>query len=237
MTSLPPDLLLAETDDVLRAMPALNEFTPDNPEHIAWVGRASALAHAWDPLRAISKFDHYARNLSSSFSRDVEPALRSVLAMLHQMRNELRLQTQGASSINVPTGNVFQYFDEVRKLVEGANFDLLFVDPYLDSEFASRYLTQVKPTVAIRLLTREYVSSLLPAVELLRQQSALKIEVRVALGFHDRHIFVDKATCYQSGATFKDGAKKAPTTLTQIADAFNAVSATYEDLWSKATVK
>jgi len=43
-------------------------------------------------------------------------------------------------------------------------------------------------------------------------------------------------SCYQSGASFKDGAKKAPTTLTQITDAFSAVSATYEQRWSTSVV-
>jgi hypothetical protein len=237
MKALPPESLLAEADDVLRTMPALQEFTPDNPDHIAWVGRASALAYAWDPLRAIAKFDSCAAKLSSSFARDVEPALRSVLTVLHQVRNELRLRVQGASSVSLPTGNVFQYFDEVRKLVEGANSDIFFIDPYLDSEFVSRYLTQIKPSVAVRLLTRERIASLLPAVELIRQQSGLKVEVKTAPGFHDRYVIVDKATCFQSGASFKDGAKKAPTTLTQIADAFIPVQATYEDLWSRATIK
>jgi hypothetical protein len=72
-------------------------------------------------------------------------------------------------------------------------------------------------------------------VELLQQQNGLAIEVRSAGGFHDRYVFVDRLSCYQSGASFKDGAKKAPTTLTQIVDAFDAMQATYQELWDKAT--
>jgi hypothetical protein len=47
---------------------------------------------------------------------------------------------------------------------------------------------------------------------------------------------VDGLSCFQSGASFKDGAKKAPTTLTQITDAFTAVLETYEQLWTKSEV-
>ena len=50
-------------------------------------------------------------------------------------------------------------------------------------------------------------------------------------------MIVDQAACYQSGASFKDGAKKAPTTLTQITDAFPVVLQIYEDLWSQAKVE
>lgn len=38
-------------------------------------------------------------------------------------------------------------------------------------------------------------------------------------------------------ASFKDGAKPAPTTLTQITDAFAVMLQTYEDLWSKAKIE
>jgi len=65
----------------------------------------------------------------------------------------------------------------------------------------------------------------------------MAISVRSAGGFHDRYVFVDGAACYHSGASFKDGAVKAPTTLTQITDAFSAVLKTYEDVWAVGTVE
>lgn len=89
----------------------------------------------------------------------------------------------------------------------------------------------------MRLLTREKLQTLLPAVEAFVKQSGAKVEVHSATNFHDRYIFVDRISCYQSGASFKDGAKKAPTTLTQITDAFKAMSQMYEDLWNRAKVE
>ncbi|MEO7145709.1 MAG: hypothetical protein ABI165_19620, partial [Bryobacteraceae bacterium] len=69
-------------------------------------------------------------------------------------------------------------------------------------------------------------------------QNGILIEVRSAPNFHDRYVFfVDRADCYQSGASFKDGAKSAPTTVTQITDAFAAMCRTYDDLWSVARVE
>ena len=58
--------------------------------------------------------------------------------------------------------------------------------------------------------------------------------------FHEimaRPLFIDKKNCCQSGASFKDGAKNAPTTLTQITDAFSAVLETYDKFWSAAKVE
>lgn len=235
MNSIPPEQLLAEIEDVIRTMPPRATIRHETPENLSWLGRASAVMHLWDGVRAVI-FDRHVTNLHAMMARDADQGFRGLLTMLHQAGHELRLRTVGPLTVAVAQGGVFDYFDEVRKVIEGAKADLLFVDPYLDAEFVSRYLPHVCQGVTVRLLGRERMATLLPAVELLRQQTSLVIEVRSAGGFHDRYMFVDKQACYQSGASFKDGAKKAPTTLTQIVDAFPAVENTYEQAWASATV-
>jgi len=235
MNKVPPAQLLAEVEDVLRTMPPAHTFGNDTPEQFAWLGRASAVVCAWDPIKATVLFDSYVTKMNSRMAKDVDAGARAVLTMLHQVRHDVRMRSLGPLSVSVGTGAVFDYFDELRKVIEAAKLDLLFVDPYLDAEFVSRYLSHVSSGVSVRLLARERLPALVPAVELLRRQSSLEIEVRSAPAFHDRYVFVDRTACYQSGASFKDGAKKAPTTLTQIVDAFSAVLSTYEDLWNKGT--
>ncbi|MBA3966054.1 MAG: hypothetical protein H0X47_09810 [Nitrospirales bacterium] len=231
MNKLQPAQLLAEVDDVLRTMPAPCSFGYCTPEHMAWLGRATALVHAWDPLIATEQFDGNITKMNSPKARDVDAGAKAVLTTLHQLRHDTLMRIPTAQSVSINAGSVFDYFDEVRKVIETAKLDILFVDPYLDAEFISRYLPHASTGVTIRLLAREKLQTLLPAVAMMRQQEALQIEVRSAPGFHDRYVFADQTTCYQSGASFKDGAKKAPTTLTQITDAFAAVFSTYEGLW------
>ena len=120
-------------------------------------------------------------------------------------------------------GLVFDYFDEIRKQIATANQDLLFVDPYLDADFVSRYLPHAAGGVSVRLLAREKLSTLLPAVRQFSHQTGGTIEVRSASNFHDRYLIVDRALCFQSGASFKDGGRTSPTTITQITDAFASV--------------
>ena len=231
-----PTQQLAEVDEVLRSMPSMDSFDTPNQEHFAWLGRALALVHRWDSSKAIARFDAYVKQLGSGSYLQIPQGAQGVLTMLHQLRHDAIFKNPIPQSINISTGSVYDYFDEVRKLVELANSDVFFVDPYLDADFVSRYLPAVKPGTSIRLLGREKMTSLLPAANLCHQQFDIKVEVRSATNFHDRYLFVDKANCYQSGASFKDGAKKAPTTLTQIKDAFQPVLATYDTLWLAATV-
>jgi len=228
--------LLAEIDDLLRAMPPRQTIRHETEENLAWFGRVSAVIENWNPLmgrelRACLDQFHgvVARNATEGF--------RKLMTLLHQARHDLRMQTLGPANVAVLHGRVFDYFDEIRKIIELAKQDLLFVDPYMDAEFVSRYLPHVAAGVTTRLLAREKLTTLLPAVEIFARQAGTKIEVRSFPNFHDRYIFVDRAACYQSGASFKDGAKSAPTTLTEITDAFAAVLQTYEDLWNQGRVE
>jgi hypothetical protein len=228
------DQLLAEVEDLIRTMPPEATLDQHNSDNFSWFGRLSAVINAWNPIKAalLSAYQDQFRSWamhSSGYAR--------ILTVLHEARHDLRMQTAGPINTALPHGEVFRYFDEIRKIIESAKNDLLFVDPYLDAEFVSRYMGHVSVGVTTRLLAREKLPILLPAVDLFAKQTKSKIEVRSSPNFHDRYVFVDRTECYQSGASFKDGAKTAPTTLTQITDAFAAMLQTYENIWSGAKVE
>ena len=225
--------LLAEVEDLIRTTPPRPTIRHETAENTEWFGRAAALISAWSPERA----GQFNRNYEQALDRNAHvaaPGLRLVFTMIQEMRSNLVLQTRGPLSTVVGKGMVFDYFDELRKIIESSREDLLFIDPYMDADFVSRYLPHVVSGVAVRLLGRERISTLLPAATAFAQQSGVQVQVRTASGFHDRYVIVDHAQCYQSGASFKDGGRAAPTTLTQIIDAFAAVQTTYEGLWSGA---
>lgn len=233
MNSLTPEQLLAEVEDVLRTMPERKTIRHELPENYAWFGRAAALVAQWNSVKSV-EFDVCVRQIHSFTAMDASQALGGILTLLQQARHDLRLKAVGPLTVAIDKGSVFDYFDEVRKLIEEAQTDLLFVDPYLDAEFVSRYLPHVRSGVAIRLLGKERMSTLVPAVQAFAQQNSVNIQVRAATALHDRFVFIDKKSCYQSGASFKDGAKKAPTSLAQVNDAFAPIQTTYETSWSTA---
>jgi hypothetical protein len=229
--------LLAEVEDLLRTMPAKATLRHATDENLAWFGRAAAIVEHWSLPRTLH-FSLAMEKLNDEMAIRSDKGFREVMLLLHQARNDLRLRTLGQSNIALPQGSVFDYFDEIRKTIELANEEVFFVDPYLDAEFVSRYLPHVRPEITIRLLTSDKkLSTLLPAVDLFAKQNNHALNVRSTNGLHDRYVFIDKGNCYQSGASFKDGTKQAPTTLTQITDAFNAVWETYEKLWAAAKIE
>ena len=245
--------LLAEVEDLLRTSPPQSAFKErENDEALSWLGRTSAVLEKWDlyktpdiqeyisdlqrvPMTAFADFAELGATMSGDtfYGR----AYRGIRTLLFQAQHDLRMKTVGPLSVAISGGKPFDYFDEIRKIIEMARNDLLFVDPYLDAEFVSRYLPQVNEGVTVRLLASKKISSLVPVVEIFVKQSGLRVEVRsAASGLHDRYVFVDEERCYQSGASFKDGAKKSQTTLTQITDAFETMLQTYQRMWGNAKV-
>jgi hypothetical protein len=222
--------LRIEVDDLLRTMPSIDEIASDDQDILAWLGRVEAVLHAWDGIQSVGVTTAVS-NLSPGFAQNVVGSYRQIVKLLHRASNSLRLETVGPLSAVMQKGEVFDYFDGVRKVIEAAKQDVLFVDRFLDAEFVSRYLPHITAGVNIRLLTRDKIAALNPAVQVFAQQHGQKIEVRESTQIHDRFVFVDACECYQSGASFKDGGKAAPVTLTQISDALPAMLKTYEDLW------
>lgn len=235
-TQLTKQQLLVEIEDPLRTMPSIETFREKTEESLAWTGRVSAVIEKWDYSKTISML-RFSQEIHAVIPVGVDGAVAELRTLLHQARHDLLLETLGPVNVAVPRGLVFDYFDEIRKIIELAKVDLLFVDPYLDAEFVPRYLPHISTGVTTRLLAHEKLATLLPAVDMFTRQTGRTVEVRSAPNFHDRYIFVDRTACYQSGASFKDGAKSAPTTLTQITDAFEPVLQTYENLWSQAHVE
>jgi hypothetical protein len=146
---LTDEQLLAEVEDVIRNAPSLDDVFERKESTVAWLGRFSAVIRTWDYERSPEVLLCLTQLESI---QGLANGHRRMLALLHEARHTLRLETIGPLSVPVAHGNVFEYFDEVRKVIETAKQDLLFVDPYLDAEFVSRYLSHVSPGVTVRLL-------------------------------------------------------------------------------------
>ncbi len=229
--------LLAEIDDLIRNMPPRATIRHETPENLSWFGRVAAVMDNWSPTKAIQLRSCLNQVHAIGAARESGHAIVRILMMLNEARYNLMMET-GSTGIVIAQGMTFDYFDEIRKIVEGASEELFFVDPYLDADFVSRYLTQVKPRVKIRLLTsNNKLGTLLPAVKAFIGQNQADVELRTTSGLHERYIFVDRATCYHSGASFKDGARSAAAAIIQIIDAFDAMAKTYEALWNGGKIE
>jgi hypothetical protein len=102
----------------------------------------------------------------------------------------------------------------------------------LDAEVFDGYLSGLKPSIAIRLLTNKYIDNVRVAAEKYRKQFGSSVEVRSSNDIHDRVIFVDDDQCWVLGTSIKDAALKKPTYLAPISvDVAIQKRAHYEAIW------
>jgi hypothetical protein len=225
--------LLGLIESHLRTMP--DEVWDKARASAEWLGATTATVHEWDPIVAI-EWDSLVRSLESSFTNDFQAIAHGLRRILYRARSALALEVESPTATFIDSGATFTYFDALRQIIERARVDLLIVDPYLDAEFVSRYLPAIAGGTQIRLLTRERLNTLIPAVEAFVGQYGSQIAVRSCSELHDRFVFVDGQSCHLSGASLKDGAKTAPTVLVEIIDVFASTLSTYEALWNSATI-
>jgi len=231
--------LLAEVEDVLRSVPPRETLRHETAENFAWLGRAAAVIEEWDLPKTLA-FSRAVSNFHDRMGPTSTLGYREIMVLLNQAQHDLRMKTTGPLTIAIGHGRVFEYFDELRKIAEQATQDIFFVDAYLDADFVSRYLPHVRSGVIVRLLMGSdpaKLNRLLPAIDLFTKETSQTVNVRSSAGLHDRYVFTDKANCYHSGASFKDGGKNAGTVISQITDAFKPMWDTYETLWNTAKVE
>lgn len=231
MKSLSDTQLAGAFEALVRAMPDRKQLHIDNQENTEWLAEAAALVSMADGGRAITFRGELDRLYG--YAADPRSGVQRLILTILQIKSELRLKSSGPTTLAFEPGQQFDYFDEIRRILEGGTSDIFIVDPYLGAEFIGKYLPHIKPGVKIRLLTEAKITQVRTAVEAYIAQHGADVEIRKSQDMHDRYVFVDRRECYPSGATFKDGAVKSPTTLTQVTDAFAPVLNIYEDAWNR----
>ncbi|MBI2114585.1 MAG: hypothetical protein HYT85_05840 [candidate division NC10 bacterium] len=122
---LTKEQLLAEVEDLLRTMPPRETICHPTDENLRWQGRVAAVIDEWDRSKAIS-LGGCLDKLHGIHAVDQYEGWRKLLVLLHQARYDLRMQTLGPVNVALLHGMVFDYFDEVRKIIEMAKQDLFF---------------------------------------------------------------------------------------------------------------
>jgi hypothetical protein len=111
------------------------------------------------------------------------------------------------SQIYLPAGSQRDAYVELRKIVQLAKQDMLIVDPYVD-ETLWELLTNVLPTVKIRVLTEQMKEDFRLEGRKFSAQHGNAIEVRTTSNYHDRFIIEDAQRCWHIGASIKDAGNK-----------------------------
>jgi len=240
-------VILTELEAQVRSMPqVLNSQVPFlgqapslPPGIYEWLGRTIALLEHWDSHKTIFVSTAATSLQSTLFSQNAATIQITLYRAIGDLKLRLQTRQGGAFGPNA----VYDYFRALKDTVSIATSDVFVADPYLNDEIFD-YLSVAAVGATIRLMTaqrtqqqQQLVGSLQVARGKFQQQYGRPVEVRTSSAFHDRVIFINRQTCYLSGASIKDAAKRAPTYLAPLStDLFQDKLADYEAIWQAGTV-
>ena len=126
MADLKDEDLLAELEDIIRSQPRYATIFHNTPEHLGWIGRAVAAIGLWD-MQSGTYARAYAKLMRHAMARESQDGLDGLMGLLYEARSTLRLETVGPVNTAIGQGLVFDYFDEIRKLLTPAVKSVLFI--------------------------------------------------------------------------------------------------------------
>lgn len=239
---IPADQCAALLRDALSNRPE----DPWSEESAAWFADVVGIVSAYDttaalPLQTLIPrvTDRHSGLMSPILANSTLNAQAEFATRARALLTQLQLSTNTFITRQLGAGAVHDYFEEVRQLIAAAVRDVLFIDPYIDATLVTRYLPQIPKGVTIRLLTAERQSvALRQSLNIFQQQHGTTAELRAVpdRSLHDRHLVIDGRDVYQSGASFKDGARNAPTSINQIVDVATDLIRAHETNWAAALV-
>lgn len=206
---------------------------------LEWLGTVIAHLTQWDDIKAISVRSTISTLTTTMFDSHVVTIKATMFEAIADLKARVQQRPGGAFAAN----SVYDYFRALKDTVSNATSDLFIADPYLDDEIFD-YVSVAEAGASIRLLTmqknqrqQQLMAALRAARAKFQQQYGRQVEVRASNSFHDRVIFIDKRTCWLSGASIKDAAKRAPTYLAALPlDLVQDKLSDYETIWQSAAV-
>lgn len=211
------------------------------PVALQWLGRCHALVKTvnvgagYDAIAFTTAQDHLRTAAWSS-------AVSQIFQIIYRAMGhcELHLPAVSAGAF-VPVGNSFDAFAALSKIFDGAKFDVMIVDPYMDQSALVDFGLAVPEGVQLRLLadTNDHKPTLKPAAEKWISQYGesrpLSVRLAPARSLHDRAIFLDKQEAWTMTQSLKDFAKRAPAEIVR-ADSIAALKVdAYEQIWAASS--
>ena len=228
MTSPAPtekQIILAKLTALLEHLAMIEQVPEMSPQIMAdlqfdprlWISNVKALIKRYDPMSVSIKIDIR----SDSFDRDyryrthlINEIKGFVNDTVEAIRLELELDDRTDIGTAYDSGDVYRYFADIKRIIEGAKSSVFLVDPYLDGKTFDACFATTSNQIAIKILTKStrYTSEILVYADKHRTQFKTNIEIRQSSELHDRLVVIDSTDCWFSGGSFKDGGKK-PTYL------------------------
>ena len=212
--------------------PSFERWDPSSQIQQSWLGRVHALLAKWN-MEEANTFRTSADGLGVELLR--ANSITKIFGTLHRAIGDLELQAPSLGAGTTGPGAIFDFTKVLRELLASAMETLLIVDPILDEQVFTGYLSTVQPQVVIRLLVREKADMLKSALDAFVTQKNIPVELRENDGVHDRIVCIDGRSCWVAGQPMKISVRTKQSYLAPLPTEVGELKMKYyEGIWESA---
>lgn len=233
-SELKPGLLARQKlRQALDQMPDLASFDTSNPAHIQWIGRTLALIRQVDSTEAF-KFELAGQMAGIDLHKELNYA--QMRSLLETMIAKLDLQNPEETQRVYGPGAQYDFYRDLKRIIEGAATSVFIVDPYINTELFDLYVEKIKNGTNVRLLTTKFDPSTEAVIKKYKAKPSINFQARQSSDIHDRVVIIDGIACWVLGQSIKDAATTKPTYIVPLpSDVVALKEAHYEKIWNAAT--
>lgn len=225
-------LCLAELRAVDTSMPKFSGYEVLSEEELAWLGRAYAAVHQWSSFESAGvKTATDWLGMPGMIEQNLNKIRACIKRGIADLELKIRLTPTSTQQVYGP-GAVYDFFNDLARIIRSSTRDILIADPYMDAEIFDLYLTECSSATSVRLLAKNSAPNLKAAAAKFCSQKNISIQIRQSTSFHDRVILHDGTTVWVIGQSLKDAAKSKVTYLAPLSsDVANLKIDFYEQVW------
>jgi len=133
MPTLTDEQKLAEVLRIYRSLPGIPQFQNPDDATMLWLSDARAILNL-----VVVKIDKEVKAIEVATATDPNTHYREIRQKFMDVIAKLRMNTRTVSA-SIGQGNVFDYYDETRKIIETAKDEIFLIDSYVNAEIVSTY--------------------------------------------------------------------------------------------------
>jgi hypothetical protein len=234
-----PEQIMALVEATITEAPAFPYEGSLSDDDLRWLGKAETLIEAAGSTNDLLEF-----RLARKFLHTMQHSRNDLLVPLHNTfyRAEL-LAPPSSRGAFIPSGETWNGYAAIVRLIQQPSSDLIIVDPYLNADLFLEFAPHGQHGQKIRCLAnkrKENHSGLVAAAlrwEKDHPNGDHQVEVRYApqKSLHDRLIIIDGAEAWLVSQSFKDIAKKSPASVAKAdTDLAKLKAEHYNHLWDES---
>lgn len=176
-----------------------------------WIARVGALLTRMGIEKKL-KFQMSRDNAASYWSVTRENLRRQILWATEEIKLELEMDGHEDIGKVYDAKQQYDFLRDLSEVIQGAEEDLIIVDPYFDGQAFDTYISPVLNDVKVKILCSKSAVDVAGRLTAYKGQNSCDIEIRKSRDLHDRLIIIDQSDCWVVGGSIKDAGKK-PTYL------------------------